>query len=154
MQQWLLARPEFREFLPTRPMVAYPERWMDRVDAMKRLQGWTDVSVRCTSATWRSSASRSCSRSASATGATSSIREQAGNWARYWRPEIQWYIHAYQAVTGVDLSADMADVRQAEQARARALPPALHLQRRLVEQRRASNGAMRHPVEPPRGQRV
>ena len=29
---------------------------------------------------------------------------QAGNWARYWRPEIQWYIHAYRAVTGVDLS--------------------------------------------------
>ena len=34
LQQWLLARPEFREFLPTRIMVAYPEPWMDRVDAM------------------------------------------------------------------------------------------------------------------------
>ena len=45
MQQWLLARPEFREFLPTRIMVAYPEPWMDRVDAMKKLQGWTDTSV-------------------------------------------------------------------------------------------------------------
>ena len=41
MQQWLLARPEFREFLPTRIMVAYPEPWMDRVDAMKKLQGIT-----------------------------------------------------------------------------------------------------------------
>ena len=46
MQQWLLARPEFREFLPTRTMVAYPEAWMDRVDSMKKLQGWVDVSVR------------------------------------------------------------------------------------------------------------
>ncbi len=46
MQQWILARPEFREFLPTRIMVAYPESWMDRVDAMKRLQNWTDTSVR------------------------------------------------------------------------------------------------------------
>ncbi len=45
MQQWILARPEFREFQPTRIMVAYPEPWMDRVDAMKKLQGWTDVSV-------------------------------------------------------------------------------------------------------------
>ena len=45
MQQWLLARPEFREFLPTRIMVAYPEQWMDRVDAMKKMQGWTDTSV-------------------------------------------------------------------------------------------------------------
>ena len=39
MQQWILARPEFAEFLPTRAMVAYPEPWMDRVDAMKKLQG-------------------------------------------------------------------------------------------------------------------
>ncbi len=45
MQQWILSRPEFREFLPTRIMVAYPEPWMDRVDAMKKLQGWTDTSV-------------------------------------------------------------------------------------------------------------
>ncbi len=107
-----------------------------------------------TSATWRSSASRSLLSIRYGNWSDVNDREQAGNWARYWRPEIQGYIHAYRAVTGVDLSADMADVRQAEQARARALPPALHLQRRLVEQRRASNGAMRHPVEPPRGQRV
>src|SRR4029077_2611611 len=45
MQQWMLARPEMREFLPSRTMVAYPERWMDRVEAMKSLQGWTDVPV-------------------------------------------------------------------------------------------------------------
>src|SRR5262245_60052151 len=45
MLQWILARPEFREFIPTRIMVAYPEPWMDRVDAMKKLQGWTDTSV-------------------------------------------------------------------------------------------------------------
>ena len=45
MQQWLLARPEMREFLPSRAMVAYPEPWMAAVDAMKKLQGWTDVTV-------------------------------------------------------------------------------------------------------------
>ena len=44
MQQWILARPEFREFIPTRIMVAYPEPWMDRVDAMKKLQDWSDTS--------------------------------------------------------------------------------------------------------------
>jgi hypothetical protein len=33
---------------------------------------------------------------------------------------VQWYIHAYQSVTDLDLSADMADVRQAGQVRARA----------------------------------
>ena len=63
MQQWLLARPEMREFLPTRIMVAYPEPWMDRVDTMKKLQGWTDTSV-LTSAISACSASRSCCRSA------------------------------------------------------------------------------------------
>ena len=45
IQQWLLGRPEMREFLGGRVMVPYPERWMDRVDAMKSLQGWSDTSV-------------------------------------------------------------------------------------------------------------
>ena len=45
MQQWLLARPEMREFLGGKIMVPYPEEWMDRVDTVKSMQGWTDVSV-------------------------------------------------------------------------------------------------------------
>ena len=45
MQQWLLARPEMREFLGGKIMVPYPEEWMDRVDNVKSMQGWTDVSV-------------------------------------------------------------------------------------------------------------
>ena len=76
MQQWLLARPEFREFLPTRIMVAYPEPWMDRVDAMKKLQGWTDTSVLHFRNLGDRSASRSCCRSATATGATSTSRSR------------------------------------------------------------------------------
>jgi hypothetical protein len=31
---------------------------------------------------------------------------QAANWARYWRPEVQSYIHAYRAATGVDLTTE------------------------------------------------
>ena len=102
MQQWLLARPEFREFLPTRIMVAYPEPWMDRVDAMKKLQGWTDTSVLHF---------RNLGDVRRADPAVDPLRRwndvneplQAANWARFWRPEIQGYIHAYRAVTGVDL---------------------------------------------------
>ena len=45
LQQWLLSRREMREFLRGRYMVDYPEAWMGAVDAMKRLQGWTDTSV-------------------------------------------------------------------------------------------------------------
>ena len=45
IQQWLLARPEMRDFLQSRPMVPYKEPWMGEVDTMKKMQGWTDVSV-------------------------------------------------------------------------------------------------------------
>jgi hypothetical protein len=135
MQQWMLGRPEFREYLPTRTMVAYPERWMDRVDAMKTLQRWTDtpvlhfrdlgvfgeqvlLSIRF--------------------GAWTTVTEpvQAANWARFWRAEIQGYVHAYRAVTAVDLTSEAAEARQKE---AKAAQPWVHLRNRLVtqQQRRA-----------------
>jgi hypothetical protein len=104
MQQWMLGRPEFREFLPTRIMVAYPEPWMDRVDAMKKVQGWTDTSV----LHFRNLAVFGEQVLLSIRyGAWSTVNEpvQATNWARFWRPEIQGYIHAYRSVTGVDLTA-------------------------------------------------
>ena len=43
--QWLLARPEIRDFLRRRVMVPYQEEWVDRVDSMKSLQGWSDVTI-------------------------------------------------------------------------------------------------------------
>jgi hypothetical protein len=128
MQQWILARPEFREFIPTRIMVAYPEPWMDRVEAMKKLQGWTDTSILhfrnlaifgeqiILGVRW---------------GNWNSIFEPvyAVNWARYWRPQVQGYLHAYRAVTGVDLSVDITN------ARIDATMPSVHLVKRLSEQR-------------------
>jgi hypothetical protein len=135
MQQWLLARPELRDFLPTRVMVAYPEPWMGRVDAMKRMQGWSETSVRY----FRDLAVFGEEILLSIRfGNWSTIvnRAQAGNWARYWRQEVQWYIHAYQTVTGVDLSSDMQDVRRAELRPDRYMQPAYHLQRRLIQQQR------------------
>ncbi len=131
MQQWLLARPEFRELLPTRIMVAYPEPWMDRVDAMKKLQGWTDTSVLhfrnlgmfgeqlLLSIRW---------------GHWSDEFEpvKALNWARFFRPQAQGYIHAYRAATGVDLSADPT-----VNARVDSTLPSVLLQKRLASQQRA-----------------
>lgn len=135
LQQWLLARPELREFLPTRLMVAYPEPWMDRVDAMKKVQSWSDTSVRYFHdlAVFGEQLLLSIRF-----GDWSSVvdRNQAGNWARYWRQEVQWYIHAYQAVTGVDLSADTADVRNAQLPPDRFTQPAFLMHQRLLEQRR------------------
>jgi hypothetical protein len=129
--QWLLARPEMREFLRGRAMVPYREPWMGAIDAMKRLQGWTDTSI-------------SHFRDLGVFGEQLllSVRygdwidvndqEQARNWARYWKPEIQSYLHAYFAVTGVDLSAEMTDSRRAAD---RYMQPSIHLRNRLAEQR-------------------
>ncbi len=131
MQQWMLARPEFREFLPTRMMVAYPEPWMDRVDAMKKLQGWSDTSV----LHFRSLGMFGEQVLLSVRfGAWSDIYEpaQAFNWARFWRPQVQGYIHAYRAVTGVDLTGTAVD------AVVDATMPSVLLQRRLDQQQRSA----------------
>jgi hypothetical protein len=131
IQQWILARPEFREFLPTRIMVAYPEPWMDRVDAMKKLQGWTDISVREFNALGTFGEQILLSIRF---GAWSTVHDpiQAANWARFWRPEIQGYIHSYRAVTGVDMTAELADTKQAAE---RYVQPSVHLRNRLGAQR-------------------
>jgi len=103
---------------------------MDRVDAVKTLKGWTDTSVVhfrdlavfgeqiLLSVRW---------------GAWSTVDDpnSASNWARYWRAEVQGYIHAYRAATSVDLTTDITDQRQAE---ARFLAPSVHLRNRLLTQ--------------------
>ncbi|XLZ71651.1 8-amino-7-oxononanoate synthase [Massilia sp. SR12] len=106
MQQWMLARPEFREFLPTRLMVAHPEPWMDRVDAMKKVQGWSDTSV----AHFRDLAmfGEMLLLSIRTTHWTDMYEpNDAFAWARFWRPQAQGYMHAYRAVTGVDMTAEV-----------------------------------------------
>lgn len=131
MQQWLLARPEFREFLPTRVMVAYPEPWMDRVDAMKKLQGWSDTSVMH----FRSLAIFGEQLLLSIRyGNWSDVFEpaQAFNWTRFWRPQIQGYIHAYRAATGVDLAAS------ARNPAAECTLPSILLRKRLEQQQRSA----------------
>jgi hypothetical protein len=105
IQQWLLARPEMREFLGGKIMVPYPEEWMDRVDNVKTMFGWTDVSV----IYFRDLAVYGEQIVLSIRYGAWSITNnpaQAANWARYWRPEIQAYAHAYRAATGVDLTAE------------------------------------------------
>ena len=55
----------------------------------------------------------------------------AKTWARYWRPEIQGYIHAYLSATGVDLSEDVVDARRAAN---RHIQPSTLLRERLARQ--------------------
>lgn len=125
MQQYLLARPEFREFLPTRQMVPYPEAWMDRTAVINSMHNWTKTSV----LHFRDLGVFGEQILLSIRfGAWSTVfdRDQAANWAIYWRPQIQNYIHAYRAATGADLSREDA-VIDAQQ-------PSVHLLRRLNEQ--------------------
>jgi hypothetical protein len=125
IMEWLLARPEVREFLGGRIMVPYEEEWMDRVDMVKSMEGWTDSTI-------------THFRDLGVFGeqlvlsirygnwSTENNPQEAANWARYWRPEIQRYAHAYRSATGVDLTE-----------RVNATMPSTLLQRRLVSQRRS-----------------
>ncbi|HLK70270.1 MAG TPA: carboxypeptidase-like regulatory domain-containing protein [Bryobacteraceae bacterium] len=107
LSQYMLARPEIRSFLQGRVMVPYREPWESQVDTMKTLQGWTDVTV-------------SHFRDLAVYGEQLLLSIRYGdwiadndeysaiNWARFFRPEIQGYLHAYRAATGVDLTAETA----------------------------------------------
>lgn len=102
--QWMLAQPEMREFLGGPTMVPYEEPWMDRVDAMKTMQGWSDTSV--THFYDLAFHGEQLLLSVRHGRWNEAIRDRfdAENWAVHWRNSIQRYIHAYRAVTGVDLS--------------------------------------------------
>jgi hypothetical protein len=133
MQQWLLARPEFREFLPRRVMVDYPEAWMPSVETMKALQGWNSSSV----LHFRDLAvfGEQIVLSIRFEAWPSIIEAQdAANWARYWRPEIQGYIYAYRAVTGVDVTE-----------RPDATAPSLLLRQRMQQRLPTARTALAHP---------
>jgi hypothetical protein len=132
IQKWLLSRPEIEKFLGGRAMVPYPERWMGVVDQMKTLQGWTDVTVRhfldlaelgerlLLSIRWGNWSE-----------ITSTLSVE--NWALIWRDAIQGYIHAYRAVTGVDLAASSNSVRLSADSYTQ---PSTLLRNRLAAQRR------------------
>jgi len=103
LQQWLLARPEVRDFLGGRPGVPYPEAWMPHMETLRQLMGWNDTSIRHYRdlATYGEQLLLSIRYLPWSTVNDSTI---AAGWLTAWRPEVQGYVHAYRAVTGVDLS--------------------------------------------------
>ena len=130
MRRWLLSRPEFREVLPGRPMAASPARWNDTVDAMRRLQGWGDTSsvVFDNLATFGSMILLAVRYGA---WSVEIDTVSAFNFARFFRPQIQGYVHAYRAATGAELGALTVD------AHVDTTMPSLLLRQRMVAQRRA-----------------
>jgi hypothetical protein len=127
IQKWLLSRSEMQDFLRGRAMVPYKEPWMGPVDTLRHLLGWGDTPV-------------THFRDLGVYGEQIllSIRygdwvnvndqNQAKNWARYWKPEIQSYIHAYRAVTGVDLG-----ITAVQEGKVDATLPSILLQRRMAQ---------------------
>jgi hypothetical protein len=134
MEQWILARHEMHQFLGGRAEMPYSEDWMDRVDTMKKLKGWTDVSV-----TYFNDLAKYGEQLLLSIrhGDWSNIPDAtfAAHWARESRPRIQQYVHAYRTVTGVDLSPEQTDVRLASD---RYVQPAVHLRKRLDAQRQGA----------------
>ena len=131
MMAWVMGRPEMREYLGGKGMIAYPEAWMEQVESMKTLQRWTETDV---------SYFRDLARFGERIVLTLRwgiwapiiYAENAANWARYWRPEIEGYVDAYQIVTGIDLGAPAPS--DPEERALRFAPPSVHLARRLAEQ--------------------
>ncbi|HEY2291506.1 MAG TPA: hypothetical protein VGM86_12470 [Thermoanaerobaculia bacterium] len=129
IQKWLLSRQEMQEFLRGRAMVPYKESWMGPADTLRRLLGWGDTPV-------------THFRDLGVYGeqVLLSIRygdwvnvndeDQAKNWARYWKPEVQGYLHAYRAVTGVDLGLSSSE----RENRVDTTLPSVLLRRRLAQQ--------------------
>ncbi|MBL8016627.1 MAG: hypothetical protein JNK43_05095 [Ignavibacteria bacterium] len=105
VEQWILARPEMREFLGGKIMVPYTEPWMDKVDTVKNMQGWTDTSVSYFHKLGKYGEQLLLSIRYDNWSEIDDAAA-AGSWAVFWRNEVQQYIHSYFAATGVDLSID------------------------------------------------
>jgi hypothetical protein len=131
IQKWLLSRREMLEFLRGRAMVPYKEPWMGPVDSLRRTLDWGDTPV-------------TYFRDLGVYGEKILLSIRLGDWmgvsdqdrpkswARYFQPEIQGYLHAYRAATGVDLGGTGG-----ERALVDATKPAILLQRRLAQLREA-----------------
>jgi hypothetical protein len=107
VQQYILARPEMREFFAARPSTIYPEGWMERLESAKALLGISGPNVlhMYNLATLGERLLLSIRY-----GVWTAVNDaaRAANWARAHRSEVQGYIHAYRAVADHDLSAHAA----------------------------------------------
>ena len=99
IQQWILGSPKLGPFFGDDAMESGRARWIDRVDMVRRLQGWgrTSVTHAHDLAVLGEQLLLSIRHGTWGSAGDSSV---AAAWARYWRPEIQAYVHASRAVTG------------------------------------------------------
>jgi len=136
MTQYIFAREEVRQFLGGRPMVPYPERWMDRIDTVRSMMSWggTSITYFYDLAIHGEKLLLSI-RYGNWSDANMPVAS-AANWAMAFRDSVQKYIHAYRTVTGVDLSADAMD-----NSNLKNIQPAVLIHRRVLEERARSRRA-------------
>ncbi|MBV9963193.1 MAG: hypothetical protein JO072_13185 [Parafilimonas sp.] len=130
MQQYILARPEMREFLGGRTMVPYPEGWMDRIDSMRNIMGWGTTSILHFYELAFHGEQLLLSIRYGNWSDVNLDRANAANWAQEFRNNIYRYTHAYRVVTGVDLTMD-----KLQSTSTYALQPAYLMQQRLLEEK-------------------
>lgn len=106
VMQSILAEPQMREFLGGRPMTPYPEPWMDRVDAMKSIQGWTDTSIMNFNDLATIGEQLVLTIRLGNWADTAVNVAEASSWAQAFRAGIQQYAAAYRTATGVDLARE------------------------------------------------
>ena len=105
--QWILAQPEMHEFLGGPAMVPCEEPWMDRVDTMKTLQGWSDTSIAHFFELAVQGEQILLSVRHGQWNESTRKREDAANGALKWPNSIQRYIYSYATVTGKDLTTQV-----------------------------------------------
>lgn len=131
MTQYLIARDEMRVFLGGRPMVPYPEEWMDRVDTVRSMMGWgsTSITYYYDLAVHGEKLLLSIRYGDWSNAYMPAVN--AANWALAFRDSVQKYMHGYRTVTGADLSADAPG----NNSPMRSLQPSMLIQRRMLEER-------------------
>jgi hypothetical protein len=129
--QRILAQDEFRQFLGGRLMVPYPEPWMDRVDSMRQIMQWGDVSITDFNNLARTGEWILLTVRHGPFNPRANDPIPARDWAVALRDDIAQYILSYQAVTGVDLSLDPISGQAVD-----ATQPAVYLSARELHTRR------------------
>lgn len=139
MMQFMLARPEMRDFLQSRPMVTYEAAWMPQVDAMKTLQGWDDLSITYYNdlAVYGEQLLLSIRFG---DWAVVDHEDSAKHWARTFKRVVLGFVNAYRAVTGLDLTNQNA---------IDATIPAPYAQQRLMAPRARSEAPNMLTYAPP-----
>lgn len=119
-QQYILSRPEMREFLGSRVMSPV-DNWVKNVDTVKKLMGKPDISMKYFSDLAETGENIILSIRFGNWNNNSTNENDVKIWLAFWKNEIQRYIYSYKVVTGVDLGLEKVDYAQ----------PGSHIKRRM-----------------------